>query len=207
MITDGPAILAKLFGLLFMMMGPVSVIPVFAALTGRLERPEVRAIALRAAFFAALAVTLAGLVGYSLLSRWGGTPGSLIVAAGLLLMISALKGILGSPAGPPGHDGPGKDIALSPLAFPTLVTAHGVGVLIVFTAYVPDFSLQISMVVVALGIVLVNLVAMLFAHRVMELIGIVPLKLLGAVFGVLQLAFGVELVANGAAMLTKALAS
>jgi len=122
-------------------------------------------------------------------------------------MISALKGVLGSPAGPPGNDGPGKDIALSPLAFPTLVTAHGVGVLIVFTAYVQDLQMKLAMVGVALGVVLVNLVAMLLAQRIMGLIGIVPLKLLGAVFGVLQLAFGVELVARGAAMLTKSLAA
>jgi len=197
MPLDSPTVLAKLFALLFMMMGPVGVIPVFAALTGDLERPQANAVAYRAAFFAAIAVTLAGLVGYTVLAGWGGTPGSLILAAGLLLMISAINGILGRPSASPGDTGQAKDIALSPLAFPTIVTAHGIGILIVFTAYVPDFSLKLGMVTVALAIVLLNLAAMLAAHRLMALIGIVPLKILGAVFGVLQLAFGVELVAQG----------
>jgi multiple antibiotic resistance protein len=207
MPADSPAILAKLFALLFMLMGPVGVIPVFFALTRKLDRPKANAVAYRAASFAAAAVTLAGLIGYTVLAGWGGTTGSLIVAAGLLLMISAFKSVLGTPPATTSEAAGEQDIALSPLAFPTLVTAHAVGILIVFTAYVPHFSLKLGMVAVALGVVLLNLVAMLSAHRLMPLIGIVPLKILGAVFGVLQLAFGVELVARGAAMLTKTLAT
>lgn len=43
-----------------------------------------------------------------------------------------------------------------------------------------------------------NLLAMLYAHRVMAVIGVAPLTVLGAVFGVLQLALGIEMIADGA---------
>jgi multiple antibiotic resistance protein len=49
-----------------------------------------------------------------------------------------------------------------------------------------------------------NLLTMLFADRLMRLIGRVPLTILGAVFGVLQLALGIEMLASGVALITPA---
>jgi multiple antibiotic resistance protein len=44
---------------------------------------------------------------------------------------------------------------------------------------------------------LLNLLGMRYAHAFMEKIGMTPLLVLGAVFGVLQVALGVEMMANG----------
>jgi multiple antibiotic resistance protein len=38
---------------------------------------------------------------------------------------------------------------------------------------------------------------MFFAHRIMPVIGQAPLMVLGAVFGVLQLALGLQMIADG----------
>jgi multiple antibiotic resistance protein len=44
---------------------------------------------------------------------------------------------------------------------------------------------------------LLNLAGMRYAHVFMARIGMTPLLVLGAVFGVLQVALGVEMMANG----------
>ena len=53
------------------------------------------------------------------------------------------------------------------------------------------------MLAVAAFVLLLNLIAMRFAQWFMEHIGMTPLLVLGAVFGVLQVALGVEMMVNG----------
>lgn len=45
-----------------------------------------------------------------------------------------------------------------------------------------------------------TLLAMLCSQRLMQWIGVVPLTILDAVFGVLQVALGIEMVASGASL-------
>ena len=189
----------------FMMMGPIGLIPTFCALTGDAPSAMRRSIGLRAFGYACVALTIAVGIGAGVLAAWGASRPALVIAAGLLLALASLRHILGSagasaartaaPAAAPA-------MALSPLAFPSIVTPHGVGVLITFVAYAPDGGIKAQILGVALGIRSLNLLAMLFAHRIMGLIGPVPLTILGAVFGVLQVALGVEMIASGASLWT-----
>ena len=197
--------LGKLFALLFMMMGPISVMPGFAMLTQPAEPALARRIAVRAAMYAAIAVVLAVLLGYSLLTGWGASPASLIIAAGLLLLLSSLGHVMApaAPAAPPPaaepRPAPALGIALSPLAFPMIVTPPAIGVLIIFTAYFREDGQQLLILAIGLAIVLLDLLAMLAARRIMSWIGMVPLRILGAVFGVLQVALAVEFIVSGIA--------
>lgn len=200
--------LGKLFALLFMMMGPISVIPGFAMLTQPADPALARRIAVRAASYAAIAVVLAVLLGYGVLTGWGASPASLIIAAGLLLLLSSLGHVMApaaaaAPAAPPPdaqpRPAPGLGIALSPLAFPMIVTPPAIGVLIIFTAYFREEGQQLLILAIGLAIVLLDLLAMLAARRIMGWIGMVPLRILGAVFGVLQVALAVEFIVSGIA--------
>ena len=56
---------------------------------------------------------------------------------------------------------------------------------------------------VAAAMLVLDALAMLAAGWFMAKIGMVPLLVLGAVFGVLQVALGVEMIANGWQMLGK----
>lgn len=206
MTTDSVFPLGQLGTLIFMMMGPVSLIPLFSGATRAADPALRRSIALRAFGFAAIALVIAVAIGAGLLMSWGASRPALIVAAGLLLTIASLRHVLGqSHSPPPGADPPKpppRSIALAPLAFPSIVTPHGVGVLIVFVAYAPDSSVKLSILGIALAIMVVNLLAMLFAHRLIQWIGTAPLMILGAVFGVLQIALGIEMVISGVMMRT-----
>jgi hypothetical protein len=70
------------------------------------------------------------------------------------------------------------------------VPPFAVGVLILFAAFFPDLRSQLQMVALAFGLLLADLVAMRHARRILAVIGAGTLQVLGAVFGVLQLALG-----------------
>lgn len=185
-----------------MMMGPIGAMPVFAGLTTTADPVSRLALARKAVFYAGLAVVLAVVLGAGVLMAWGATPSSLMIASGLLLSIAALRNILATPqAGSPvGMSGIQLSAtALSPMAFPTMASPHAIGVLIIFVAYFPSISGKAMILATALGVLGLNYLAMLNAERFMAYIGMTPLRILGAVFGVLQIALAIEMIVSGLA--------
>jgi multiple antibiotic resistance protein len=195
--------LQKLFVLLFMMTGPLRVVPGFAALSRTLDAPSRDRLALRGALFAACGVLLAVFMGAGLLKSWGASRESLTIVIGLLLLLTGLQSVIGWPAPPASAPAPEEEnpsltrLALSPLAFPNILPPFGVGVLILFAAYFPDIQNQLKMVGLALALLVVDLVAMRYAQQVLRAIGTHTLQLLGAVFGVAQLALAMEMILWG----------
>ncbi|MFN7678247.1 MAG: MarC family protein [Cyanobacteriota bacterium] len=192
--------LSKLFVLLVLMTGPLRVVPAFASLTGSLGATIRNRLALRGVVFAAIGILLAVFVGHPVLKAWDTTPQALTAATGLLLLFTALQALVGWPPSPASSSAPVEEtldmgrLALSPLAFPIIVPPFAVGVLVLFAAFFPDFTSQCKMLAVAYGLLLVDYVAMRGARRILAVIGSSTLQLLGAVFGVLQLALAVQMV-------------
>lgn len=202
MIPDAQTVpLGVLSTLLFTLMGPIAVIPRFAAITAREERAHVVRLALVAAKAAATAVVIAVLLGTGTLERFGISRPSLIVAAGVILTLTALKGIVLDAPPPPSADAISSPVPLTlgvaPLAVPGLVTPVGVCVLIIFVSYFPAVEAKLQVLGAALGIIGLDLIAMLGASAFMRRVGMTPLVILGAVFGVLQVALGVEMIVSG----------
>jgi multiple antibiotic resistance protein len=136
--------LPKLFALLFMMTGPLRVVPAFAGLTAKLDAPTRHRLALRGALFAAAGVLLAVFVGAGILKSWGASREALATVTGLLLLLTALQSVIGWPApptptlAPEGENLPLSRLALAPLAFPNILPPCAVGVLMLFAAFFPD---------------------------------------------------------------------
>lgn len=84
--------------------------------------------------------------------------------------------------------------ALTPLAIPGIATPVGVAVLIIFVSYFPATEQQLAMLVVVIGVMAINLVAMLSSQAFMEKVGPAPLVVLGAV---LQAEMGFQFIING----------
>lgn len=196
-MIDAWSIPALLLPLVFMMMGPIGLIPAFVGATAGMEPVAKRRVAFRAWSFATIGVVLAVVLGAGILQAWGASPSSLVIAAGALLGLSALKNLLFRDAAQPGGRPP--DPAISPLAVPTILSPYGVGVLVIFVAYLPGTAAKLAIGAVAISILALDYLAMRHADRLMSLIGPVALTLLGAVFGVLQLALGVEMIISGIA--------
>lgn len=75
------------------------------------------------------------------------------------------------------------------------MTPVGIAVLIIFASYFPGDRLSILTVVAV--ILAADLLAMLAADRFMRKVGVSPLIVLGAIFGVLQAAMGIQFIVNG----------
>ena len=87
-------------------------------------------------------------------------------------------------------------LAFSPLAFPTIVTPYGIAVLIIGVTLGRHDSDSGRVAFV----LLLNLLAMLFADRILKAPFVAPaLGIVGAVLGVLQIALGVQAAADGCA--------
>ena len=193
-----PESLQKLLPLLFMMIGPIKLIPTFAMLAGKLDAPLRWRLALRSAVFAMLAATLAILAGFPILSGWGASPASLAAAAGLLLLLASLPQALGkehaTPPTAPTNEQQVKAMAVSPLAFPLILPPYAVGVLVLFAAYEPTLSMKLSVIGAVFVLMLLNFAAMIYARQLLGWIGVTTFQVLGAVFGVLQIALAIEMI-------------
>jgi multiple antibiotic resistance protein len=90
--------------------------------------------------------------------------------------------------------------ALSPITIPGLVSPVVVAVLVIFTASYPTPGERFAILGVALALMVLNFLAMLGAEGFMRRVGMAPLLLLEAVFGVLQVALGIEILSDGLAL-------
>lgn len=187
----------KLFVLLFMMTGPLRVVPGFAAITREMDAPTRNRLALRSTLFALAGVFLALFVGHTVLRSWGATPEALAAATGLLLLFTSLQALIGWPTANPNPNqlsDSTEKLALSPIAFPTILPPFAVGVLILFGAYFPSMTNQAAMFGMASALLAVDYFAMRNAHKIMATIGFNTLQVLGAVFGVLQLSLAIQMI-------------
>jgi multiple antibiotic resistance protein len=195
--------LGRLALLLFTLMGPIGLIPLFDGATAARPAGERCKIALQVAAFAITALALAVFLGTAVMARVGTTPPSLIMAAGAILVLTALRNILGAgsqtvapPAARP-DDIPSWVPALTPIAIPGLVTPVVVAILVIFTSAFPANGERLAILGVAVAIMALNIAAMLLARVFMHRVGTAPLLLLGSVFGVLQVALGIEILTDG----------
>lgn len=190
--------LAILGQLLFTMMGPIALIPTYAGATVGMTNQQQRRVSFLAFGFSCLALILSVFIGAAIMASWGVSPSALMVAAGAVLILASLQGLLGwgtkSPKSLPRAE---LQLAVSPIAFPTMIRPYGIGVLIIFVSYFPSLENKLSIISISIAIMVLNLGAMFVSHRVMAAIGTVSLTILGSVFSILQVALGVEILASG----------
>ena len=196
---------AQIFTFLFLMLGPFKIIGPFAKITKGADAAFTRQIALRSTLFASLAILVAAFLGETFLSKYGIPLPVLALSAGIILFLVALQNILQefaphsaettepSPA-------PTLNMALAPLAFPTIVTPYGIAAIVVFLALSPDLQGRLVIGAILLAIMLLNLIVMLMTRRIGPVLGVL-LQILGAVLGIIQVALGLLIIHNSLQLL------
>jgi multiple antibiotic resistance protein len=187
--------LSQTFTFFFVMLGPLKILGPFTRLTQHADDKLRRALALRSIMIACIAGILAAVVGQSMLDKWSVQLPSLLIAAGVILFLVALRDVMAqyqpkAPAEAPPE--PSRRMAFSPLAFPTIITPYGTAVLILLLAVIDGFQHDAIIVGLFLAVMVLNLLAMLFARQILHLVGPV-LGILGALLGVLQVALAVQM--------------
>jgi small neutral amino acid transporter SnatA (MarC family) len=190
---------AQIFTFLFLMLGPFKIIGPFWSITKGADAALTRQIALRAIIFSSLALLVAAFLGQSFLSSYSIPVPVLALAAGIILFLVALLNILQQfiPPAAHGEDSaapiPTLNVALTPLAFPTIVTPYGIAAVVVFLALSPTLQGQLIIGAIVLVIMLLNLIVMIMTRHILPVLGLI-LPILGAVLGVVQVALGLNII-------------
>jgi small neutral amino acid transporter SnatA (MarC family) len=192
--------ITEMFTFLFLMLGPIKILGPFVQLTRKGDEAFAKRLAIRAFLFSCAALVFAAFIGERSMRKYHISVPVLTIAAGIILFLVALQTVMhqfDTHGEASRHEyEPSMRLAVAPLAFPTIVTPYGVAAVIVFMTLTPDFVTRGEIFAALLGLMLLNLVAMLFAKPVLKYAGM-PLQLLGTVLGIIQVALGLQIIVVG----------
>ena len=192
----------NLFIIFFVTLGPLKVIPPFVQLTRTANRSLRRQLAFRSTAVSTFVILLVVLIGRNVLEVWQIQLPSLMIAGGILLSLVALQLVLTqygpSQVQPTSSDPPDLQLAITPLAFPTILPPFGIAIALTLMIVSTELGLNAWVVIVLLLIVMgLNLVSMLAARPIFKFIRPVTLKILGFTLGVMQFALGIQFILTG----------
>ncbi len=175
---------------------PIGTLALFAALTARLSASDRRRIALRSTLYAAAVLLGCIVIGQIVLDDMGIRLISLQVAGGAILFLFGLQMIFGSGAeSPSAHLESGHDLAVFPLAMPSIASPGAIMAAIVLTDNdlytVTQQATTAAVLLVVLGI---TCVLMLLSSPILRVIGRNGAAILVKVMGMILAALSVELV-------------
>jgi multiple antibiotic resistance protein len=183
------------FVMIWTTIDPISTLAVFAGLTASLSAAERRGVARRGTFYAAVVLVVAVVLGQIILDAMGVRLLSLKVAGGIILFLFGLQMLFGSVSLRTGSPEKGRDLAVFPLAVPTIAGPGAIMAVILLTdndVYtVPE---QIQTGVVLLGVLGLTYLFLLVSDAILRVIGRQGSAILVRVMGILLAALSVELV-------------
>jgi multiple antibiotic resistance protein len=194
---------AKLFRdfmLIWTTVDPIGTLALFAGLTASLSRAERKRVARRATIYAAIILVGAVVVGQIILDTMGIHLLSLKLAGGIILFLFSLQMLFGDMEKTPEGDA-GRDIAIFPLAVPSIAGPGTIMAVIVLTdndVYtVPE---QAQTAVVLLVVLAMTYGLLLASEGILKVIGRQGASILVRVMGIILAALSVELVMSALAI-------
>jgi multiple antibiotic resistance protein len=191
------------FVTLLVVVDPLGLAPIFAALTRGFSEEQKRASAFRGTLLGALILFLFALAGDVLLEALGiGLP-AFRIAGGLLLFLLSLDMVFARPSGMRAtsvrvqeEESYQQDISVFPLAIPLLAGPGAITTVLLFTG--GSSAGQVALFIAVLFVILLlTLGSLLLAPRVMRLFGETGSDVLSRVLGVLLAALAVQFVIDG----------
>ena len=196
-ISSAHVDLGEVFTFLLLMLGPINVLGPFVKMTEGTDDGFRRQLAIRATILSCLTLATAAVVGERTLRDYSVSLNVLALTGGLVLFAVAFQTIL-EQFRPVAIDRTvaeklSLDSAVLRLTFPTIVTPYGIAAVIIFFAIAQETPTEVAIFLLAVGVLLLDLVAMLIARPLLKWLG-VPLLILNAVLAIIQLAFGVQII-------------
>ncbi|CAN5579437.1 MarC family protein [soil metagenome] len=180
---------------------PIGNVALFAGLTASLTRPERRRTALRASLYGAVILVLSVVAGQIILDAVGIHLHSLKVAGGIILFLFGLQMLFGQADASPGSAEAGRDLAVFPLAVPSIAGPGAMMAVILLTdndVYTVPEQVQTGVVLVV--VLVLNYLLLLLSDLVLRLIGRGGAAILVRVMGVILAALAVEIVLTALAV-------
>jgi multiple antibiotic resistance protein len=195
--SHSPFSLSEVFTYLFVMLGPLRAIGPFSRITAGLYAVALRRAAIVSASMSTVVLIIGTFVGSAILSKWAVSDGALAFAGGLIFLLVALPMVISAPSParePDESPTPRKGLGLYRELTATLVTPFGLAALVLFVRLTPSQTGPILAVLVA--VMILDLIAMLFARPLLKYLSIPP-EALGMIFSVLQVALAAQEIVYG----------
>ena len=187
--------ISKDFATIWTTIDPIGNVAIFAGLTASLTAAERHRTALRATLYATVILVVAVVAGQIILDAIGIRMHSLKVAGGLILFLFALKMLFGGLDSKTGSPEAGRDLAVFPLAVPSIAGPGAMMAVILLTdndVYtVPE---QVQTGVVLLVVLLLTYILLLFSDAILRIIGRQGAAILVRVMGIILCSLAVEIV-------------
>jgi multiple antibiotic resistance protein len=191
------------FVTLLVVIDPLGLAPIFAALTQGFPEKQKRESAIRGTALGAVILIVFALVGNALLGALGiGLP-AFRIAGGILLFLLSLDMIFARPSGMRSstvseqeEESYQQDISVFPLAIPLVAGPGGITTVLLYTSGGGTEQVALFMVVLFV-VLLLTLCSLLLAPRIMRLFGETGANVLSRVLGVLLAALAVQFVLDG----------
>jgi multiple antibiotic resistance protein len=187
------------FTIFFLTLGPVKIIFPFVKLTDKHPPEYRRNVAIRAAIIATIVVLAIALFGHNLVEKYQLSLDALRLAGGLVLLISALFNTFPHfqpPLEVPKAEITAMQLAIKPLVSPIIIPPVGVAAILIFTTlFQGNFGMQWIIIKSLLTIMVFDLIAMLFADKIVKIPGLIQfLTLTNVVLTFIQVALAIEVI-------------
>lgn len=185
------------FMMIWTTIDPIGTLAIFAGLTASLDRSERRRIARRASIYATVVLVVAVVIGQIVLDAIGIHLLSLQLAGGLILFVFALQMLLGKHDSGSSTVEEGRDLAVFPIAVPSIAGPGAIMAVIVLTdddVFTPLQQAQTAAVLIF--VLFLNYVMLLLSEPILRIIGRQGASVLVRVMGIILAALAVQLVMN-----------
>jgi len=197
-------LLLNYFVVLFIVVDPLGVAPLFASLTRGAGVAAQRHMALRATTLATAILLVFFFVGDGLLRLLGiGIP-AFRIAGGALLFLLAIDMVFARQSGlrsaterEQAEAEHKRDISVFPLAFPLIAGPGALTTVLLMSASAGGLGVRAGMVAVVLAVSGLSLLALLAAGRILRLIGETGANVLSRLFGLVLTALAVQYMLDG----------
>lgn len=196
--------LLNAFVVLFVVVDPIGVTPMFATLTRSLERRAQRKVALKGTLLATAILLIFFLVGDALLARLGiGLP-AFRIAGGVLLFLVAVdmvfarqSGLRSTTAREQEQARRSQDVTVFPLAFPLIAGPGALTTVLLMSSGSQGTAVFLGMIVIILAVLALTLLALLSAPLIMRILGETGANVFDRLFGLILAALAAQFVIDG----------
>lgn len=190
---------------LFVVIDPVGVAAIFAAITAGHSALERRRAAIKGVCIATAVLVVFALVGDFLLNALGISIAALRIAGGTLLMLTAIDMVFARQSGlrsvTRSEDDEARhrdDVSVFPLAIPLLAGPGAIAsVLLLMERADGDLATQAAVMGVLVLVLLISLICLLAAAQLTRLLGVTGTNVIGRLLGLILAALAVQFILDG----------
>lgn len=196
--------IANSFVMLFIVVDPIGVAPIFAALTRGADLTLQRKIALKGTGLAGLILLGFFFIGDELLKRLAiGIP-AFRIAGGALLFLLAIdmvfarqSGLRSTTVSEQAEAEQKNDVSVFPLAFPLIAGPGALTIVLLMASSAPDLYVSAAMILVVLVVLGLTLLSLLFAPYLVRTLGETGVNVITRLFGVILAALAAQFIVDG----------